>query len=219
MRSLFYYIQDQYISLSRATIPLRRYCFFKQLANQNVIFVHIPKTAGTSITRALGFPPPNPHLGIEKHTSLDQIAKLLEKAQFPRYKVLTTVRHPMDRMISHYNFRKRNMLMSPRFEHSGFEEWASKILKRRDMKHMRPQCDWLKIDGDYHAPDVLLRFETLQHDFERLVTSWGVRTSLPHLLDSTDPSNQISDHISEKIRLLVNDRYAEDFERFNYRKV
>lgn len=81
----------------------------KQGCNGSYIFVHINKTAGTSIGRAIGLP-------IKDHlTAKEIIAKTGRQNWDAAYK-FTVVRNPWDKVVSLYEYRRKKINHKSRAE-------------------------------------------------------------------------------------------------------
>ncbi len=101
------------------------------------IFIHIPKTGGTSITqRYVEKYKINAKLGVSNHPFIlyddtTRVAKTewhftYDRAymQFPNYEYFTVIRNPVDRWISTYkHFYMRD------FMQEGIEEWTEKVIR------------------------------------------------------------------------------------------
>jgi hypothetical protein len=114
------------------------------------VFIHIHKTGGTSIERAL-----DPHLawndlilggskfgeqiqgpytkkyGLSKHSSVSDIEKICGRALVENYYVFSLVRHPLSRLCSMYNFVATSL-----------EKWCveQKVELRDAARHITPQA-------------------------------------------------------------------------------
>lgn len=149
--------------------------------NFQVIFVHVPKTAGQSIEHAflerLGEswetrhkyllranddpaigPPRMAHLTAPEYRDLGHVTH----EQFDAYFKFGFVRNPWTRLVSEYRFRRSSIRASFRnwvleqFPEPGFDDrW----------RHVMPQSNYL-FEGDGHAAfNFVGRFETLAQDF------------------------------------------------------
>ena len=65
---------------------------------KQLLFIHIPKTAGTSISATLNIPKDC------EHRTLQQTIK--KKSDLDKYYKVSFVRNPYDRMVSLYNEKK-----------------------------------------------------------------------------------------------------------------
>ncbi len=88
------------------------------LREKKIIFVHVPKTGGSSIEKVLGLHPndvkdcnyflsgTNYHL---QHLTLQEIEKILieDGEVISEYSVIGMVREPIDRMLSEFRWRKK----------------------------------------------------------------------------------------------------------------
>jgi hypothetical protein len=188
--------------------------------------VHIPKTGGTSITKALK------DYGLlgEGHHSLREIRKIYnisiyEAAQYFKFAV---VRNPWDIVVSNFHYSR----MKKSFWHSDDEttKWsihpdynlASQIefeqyvqlLVGGKLNHRFaavPQSFW--IDGDV---DYLIRFENLNNDFSKVCQQIGLE---PAPLEKINPSKHkhYSTYYTDESKKLIEEYYHQDIVRFNYR--
>jgi len=104
-------------------------------------FVHIPKTGGSSIEKALNIPP---------------IHQFASKTARPRF---TIVRHPLDRLISAWAFgRLRGSVLDEELN----EQTLAKFLNLDNVMVVR-QTTWIDAEMDFIG-----RFETLEQDFAKI---------------------------------------------------
>lgn len=146
-----------------------------------VIFVHVPKTAGQSIEHAfldlLGRswetrhpyllklnddptigPPRLAHLTAPEYRDLGHVTP----AQFDSYFKFGFVRNPWARLASEYRFRRSRIGKS-------FRDWLLKGFPQPGFddlwRHVMPQSQYLFDDDGGEAVDFIGRFETLEQDF------------------------------------------------------
>jgi hypothetical protein len=189
------------------------------------MFVHIPKTGGTSIMKALR---PYGLLGDGHHT-LTEIKNNFKLSDFQvsEYFKFTVVRNPWDIVASNYHYSK----MEKSYWHSsdgttkwgihpdydtvskiGFGEYVHLVVKNK-LNHRfatTPQVHW--IDG---VIDYFIRFENLNSDFSKACDQIGLpKISLSKVNSSNhDHYSTYYDKTSEK---LVAAYYKQDIERFDY---
>jgi hypothetical protein len=182
-----------------------------------VLFVHIPKTAGTSLCKALG-PEGNRHhaLCIRKtqHETAAQFIERCDLATFRRYHSFAVVRHPLDRLASHYSYvRKRGSMAHLK----SLDDYAAAIENNDPavmvFRGIIPQWSFVAApSGDTMCVNELLRYETLAADFTDFCRRAGLGTrELPHLNKSAQ-----GDPPSDRVRRFVETYYAVDFEKFGY---
>lgn len=202
------------------------------------LFVHIPKTAGTSISRALK-PLCEARSGtwvkrLMRHVPVkEDIAKVylphhataawaltkLGEDQFNKLHSFSVVRHPLDRAYSHYQFTRRhgNHHWHKRMMSAGFNDYLEYLASKPSSR--RPaQTDFVFGADGQLLVNSILRFETLEADFAALCS----RLELPVLsklgthnrsLENPQRAEALAD---QRARKLVADIYATDFAAFGY---
>lgn len=189
------------------------------------IFVHVPKTGGQSVSRALG----------GKTKSIPTHAPLYAHNNFGTFR-FGFVRNPWDRMVSLYHylcqktFKHTDNFRQPEVRAAGFKGWLMDhefymqedylpagecwVVGGRDTKSMkpmqqRPQMFWL--DGC----DFIGRFEGLAKDFARACKIAGIRASpLPHV--NPTQHKQYREYYDNDSQAFVAYHFAEDIEKFGY---
>jgi len=169
----------------------------------NFLFVHIPKTGGTSIRSALepyqtdtasAFPNPllrqiginvNHYLGgyrsfqFRKHERIKTVARLLPANAFDSLFKFCFVRNPWDLLVSNYSYvksnkkHKRHRRMS-RMDFREFVEFAV----AKEIGFQKPIVS--STSGDLLVNRVG-KFETLNEDFESIASIIQIEATLPHL--------------------------------------
>ncbi len=191
---------------------------------REAIFVHIPKTAGTSLTDALGAVPV-----FDSHAP----AVIYRKADpdlFARAYKFTVVRNPWDRLASSFHF------MQSGTEWPMQQDWARRHLTGLDfaafVRKLRnpwfrqevlaerffwPQSFWLKDRDGRILVDEIHRFEELAAAVERICAQCGIAAPTrmaEHRKSARAPSRQLYE--DDEMIELVGRLYAEDIERFGY---
>lgn len=187
----------------------------RQLVKRNAVryvFIHINKTAGSSIEAALGLP-------FEHKTAREKKAELGEACWNRMFK-FSFVRNPWDRALSHYSYRVRTNQTGLGDRHLSFEEWARMVYSDRDPFYLdsaemfRTQSEWLIGEDGEILVDFVGRFERLPEDFGTVCENIGVAAELPHLKRSKPAGYR--EFYSDVTAELVAKYFAEDVDRFGY---
>ena len=180
------------------------------------IFIHQRKVAGISIADAWGYSQEEiEDIGSDFNRfndgtlSWDWNDRTEDER---RYFVFSAVRNPFDRLISSWKFldstKNRTLLnvLENLPEHTP------------DFEHLtRPQIEILREHGTKTlAVDDLIRFETLQQDFDRVCDRIGrPRLVLPHI-NTSQRELGYRQYFDSRTRRLAEKHFAEDLEMFGY---
>ncbi len=144
-----------------------------------VIFVHINKTGGSSIERALGLP-------FQHRTAREIRAQIGERRWSQRFS-FAFVRNPWDRVASHFHYRVQTKQAGLAERPISFADWVELAYYQHDPvyydqpKMFMPQFDWVTDDEGRIIVDYIGRFERLTEDFARVCARIGHTAELPHL--------------------------------------
>ena len=146
------------------------------------IFIHIPKTAGTSVVRAL--------FGSESRHIPWQEYQQTNRNKFSEYFKFAFVRNPWDRLLSAYIFLRRggmntadatwaerHLARFPDFE-SFVHEWVSPD-NIASWVHFIPQYKWIYDDQGSLQMDFVGRMESITEDFQVVAKRLGTNVELP----------------------------------------
>lgn len=181
--------------------------------NHNLLFIHVPKTGGTSISTKLTDTLKNEER-LTPHATLQDWAQQLGKNVLKEQFSFAVVRNPWDRMVSWYGYRfsKRTPLDE---QPEKFRAW----LKSFDHNHWeyRPQLDWLLLDNKL-AIKWLLRFENLDAAWRELTKSLpGLESVAPlDTLNASRRRKRYQQYYDDETRDLVAQLYRQDIEAFDY---
>ena len=195
------------------------------------VFVHIPKTGGTSIEEAL------PNIG-SKWPAHRDITALLNSVTDDRYDInnyfkFSFVRNPWSRFVSLFNYfksprRGRRRLHRECFgrytqdENKKFKKFANSFNRGKPMVaygvwdvHYKEQWRFI-YDNDQQAVDYIGRFETLQDSFNVALDNIGLQhRQLPHLRKTKH--KHYTEYYDDETRQIVAEKYAKDIEYFGYK--
>jgi hypothetical protein len=202
------------------------------------IFVHIPRTGGTSIEVALNMfsnwrveninlmfglissSELKVHVGLTsflQHLTARELKYLLP-SEFPIFYRFTFVRNPWDRMVSIYSRMDPNMLMRARevgldLSNVSFNQFLERTEEFSHI-HLVPQCAFIFNACGICEIDFIGRYERLADDFRAVCARLGVNRSLSRV--NVTNRKDYHDYYSDITRKIVERRYKEDIEKFNY---
>lgn len=168
-----------------------------------VIFVHIPKTGGTSIERVFGHQQDIPsHI---KHLAGHEIESLLGKDTCRSYFKFTFVRNPWERMVSWWHYFMQ--LTSNELKIYTLDD----MLREAETHHFfQPHEFWLR---DFTF-DFIGRYERLQQDFSEISRQLNLKTELPWINQTYH--GHYSRYYTEENRLRIQQKEATVINQFGY---
>jgi len=180
------------------------------IPEHKTLFIHIPKTAGTSISNWIN----NNFISKEiqsKHTQISKIS--LENFSF------ACVRNPYDRLISWYNFRlakayrDNNIPGNREFmlycqENDGFETFVNDSNKTPGLLN----SIWWTQKSFIDHNTVILKFENLDEDFIKIQNKLDCHQPLGKF----NVSKPTEIRYTQKSRKIVQEFFYEDFKHFGY---
>jgi chondroitin 4-sulfotransferase 11 len=176
----------------RMTSKLREARRNHALLSHPFIFIHVPKTGGTSLRTALGMGPAPYHITAQKlRQSFPDSATKFSFA---------FVRNPWDRLVS--------------YVHSMKNQWERPD-RSQQLGGFRPQVHYIMDDDGKPLVDFIGRYENLAEDFHTICVRIGIPTPpLPHLNRSVH--RQYRRYYDDDSKRFVAENYAADIERFGY---
>jgi chondroitin 4-sulfotransferase 11 len=177
------------------------------------VFIHINKTGGSSIERALG-------IGLDHSTAAEKFEQL-GAAAWARKFTFTVVRNPWDKVVSHYHYRVKTNQSGLGERTLPFGEWLHRCYEERDPVYydqprmFMPQRQWLVDVEDRMLVEFVGRFERLQEDFASICERLSIKAELGHAKPSSRGSYR--DYYDDASRALIARHFAEDIDSFDYR--
>lgn len=191
------------------------------------IFVHIPKTAGNSITAALNSVPGKAEElspKIAKHAKAFEIRALLGATVWDEYFTFSFVRNPWDLMVSSYHWWLQKAPSIPyhrrhaeRVRRLGsFDAFlASPYGSSRINERRGNLFDWLSDGNGSLLVDYVGRVETIAEDWERIRERIDAPLPpLPHVNKSIRADYR--DYYTPHTRDLIAKRFRRSIEAFGY---
>ena len=183
--------------------------------NGPFIFIHINKTAGTSIGKAIGLP-------IKDHLMATEVIARIGIDKWNAAYKFTVVRNPWDKVVSHYEYRRKKNKTEIASRHVSFSDWVKMTYGEEKQpfyynnpRSFQQQVDWLKDAEGKISMDFIGKFESINEDFNHIRKVIGLDATLPHLNASTRASYQ--SYYDDETRDIVAHWFREDIDQFGYR--
>jgi hypothetical protein len=170
------------------------------------IFVHIPKTGGSSVVKLLR----TKHETCEIKETAHQSAIAIKKRYFfcdESYSVFSIVRNPYERMISY--FFHMNLRNGKNFKHFEIDEFIKFLLKGHVTKERGPfpsQYSYIK-GGNVE----IIHFENYENDLKRILLGYGIDEPIPNV--NKTKHRHYSFYYNNVAREIIEYLYSDDLER------
>lgn len=202
-KQAFFYIREKY----RKIVFLRTHFF------RDFIFIHINKTGGTSIEKALKLP--------LTHLTAIEYKNRIGEARWRKKFSFAIVRNPWDKVVSQYRYRVMIDETQLKKKTVSFNDWVKLVFVDNDLEYhneakmFTPQMDWLINEEGEIIVNFIGRFENFNEDWENICVQLNRKgLELPHVKKSvrTDYREYYNDHSIE----IVAKWYRKDIEEFGY---
>ncbi len=193
----------------------------KPFIRTNSVFVHLPKTAGVSISRAL-----YGSLGMG-HLTLGEFGTIFRSYAFGRMFKFTFVRNPFDRIHSAYHFLRSGGMggLDAEFDRQvlknfpTFEQFVLQGLEQEKVAgfwHFLPDTHFLSCEaGGPVDLDFIGRYETLEEDFDYVRARVNPPARLGHFNRTPKKEDYRSAYTPEMVDRVAQ-QYEEDLNLFGY---
>lgn len=201
------------------------------------IFVHIPKTAGTSIENLIwpeveerteellwmGFIDKYHNkyqTGGLQHLTCSQIKEEIGEELYSSYFKFAVVRNPWGKAVSQYRYMIEKQKYLRKF--IGMNRWTSfskylKLIQKKEHVQWMKQVDFLFDSNGNQGVDEIIRFEDLTAQFERIARRLKInQTQLPHSNKSKGNGRHYSFFYNQDTVKMIEEMYREDIEAFGY---
>lgn len=193
--------------------------------SNKLIFLHIPKTGGTSIENMLCPKPLNPFVfnkywmfGLvdnqySQHFNYTNIQKYCN-TDISDYFIFAVVRNTWDRLVSAYKYLYENLDFE-KFITNKCIALQQKRLTQTD--HFNTQMAFIKNEAGKIVPDFIGRFENLQTDFDYMCDINHLKKKKLYTINKSNNKKHYSLYYTDKTRDLVNETYREEIEFFDFK--
>jgi hypothetical protein len=189
-----------------------------------ILFVHVPKSAGTSIAKPLGLTP--------EHLTQDTIIDTqLKGRNISEYYKFCFVRNPWDRFVSLYHYvcdgsEMWNTSSYGKGPHIDFKTFCKVcrngcIIANHHVwnVHYNPQLSFINVPAwseSSKSIDYIGRFENLQEDLNQICKNAGIKPfQVPH--KNKTKHKHYTEYYNNETRQIVAEKYAEDISHFGYK--
>lgn len=176
----------------------------------NLLFVHIPKTAGTSIRYAMS----EIDEDVDKwhvHNRLSSYKNILSEEAYNKMFKFTFVRNPWDRTIALYLWMRSKVFFNAN------PTFCTKIRKQsfvQFIKNMDNTLDWISINRRVKL-DFIGRFEHFNESMDDLCSKSGVMLEKFKL--NTNSHEHYSYYYNEETKAMIERKFQKEIEMFDYR--
>lgn len=192
------------------------------ISNQKkFIFLHIPKTGGTTVKSII-----KDYIDINKFNiegelvtkigkySSHPVPNFIFKSKYPDHFSFAFVRNPWEWHASYYLFIKRRKNC---YDHIDFNQYVILLCSDKlDYCHKHILSDWTHDNNNNQKVDFIGRFENLENDIKYLCDKLDIPISdeIGHYKKAPDYDyhNMYNEHTKE----LIRKRHQRDIELFNY---
>lgn len=184
------------------------------------IFVHIPKTAGISITNGLF-----QNMG-GSHRTIKNYLLYFNNKDFNKYYKFCFVRNPWDRLVSSYVFLKNGGMNEGDAKWAkkhlsnckDFEDFVTNFLHKKAIQnyiHFKPQFEFISFMNKILI-DKIYKFEDIQSSINHLNKILNTEVTLKHQ-NKSQKAEGYKEYYNEKTMKIVANFYRKDIISFNYK--
>lgn len=190
--------------------------------HRKLIFIHIPKNAGTAITNSI-----HCEFSDQGHHGVGHYQNYYPQ-QWIDYLKFAVVRNPWDRVVSNYEYARMeqsywhssNKPHATHFDYHtlkniSFEDCVNLLYRdRQSLKHQGwgSQLFWIKDKLGNISVDKIFRYEKLDDDEEFI----SIVPDLKKINLSPKSSESYKDYYTDELVNKIAEIYSEDIKKFNY---
>ncbi len=193
--------------------------FLREVDERKAIFVHIPKAAGSSISKDIFFGKQVGHFYAADY-------KFLDNQKYNEYFKFTFVRNPYTRFVSAYNYLSagggntfdKTFYLEHQASFVSINQFIDDFFAKKEIRnwiHFVPQSHFLTVNGKVEM-DFVGRFEKIDDD----ITTLKNMISISFSGDFTKVNRSVNRNevLTNKNKEKLYDYYKEDFELFGYER-
>jgi len=184
----------------------------------HTIFVHITKTAGTSVARSMFNYLPYHYTAVEYRV-------IYGKKTFDTYFKFAFVRNPWDRLYSSFRYLKsggwnkedQQWADENLSEYDNFKDFVLTWLSQENIKkhiHFKPQCEFVCDNNNNILVDYIAYFESLNDEFNIISKKLGIDSELGSF--NMNPGDSYKEVYNDEMIKVVREIYGNDINIFGY---
>jgi len=203
------------------------------------IFIHIPKTAGESITSVFAQHEKLSNI-VGKHSTAIEVRNIIGQELFSTYFSFSFIRNPWDQVVSFYNHLRKPLYL-PAYENkclhpvnackaalnSSFKEWVIEVYQNKQVQdemfrekfpidHFKPQYKWICDEEDRIIIDYVGKYENLEKDLEAIGSI--IHFDFKHISHQNKSLRcSYTDYYDTETRDIIAKHFERDIELFNYK--
>ncbi|MEA2020644.1 MAG: sulfotransferase family 2 domain-containing protein [Patescibacteria group bacterium] len=200
---------------------------FSFFIKKNIIFVHVPRTGGSSIERHICWKNNFPVVGHDtrkpNYKYLKDRPRLYNKDNF----IFTFVRNPWDRLVSAFFYLnegggnpkdekdRKKYLAKYEGNFKKFVKDAFANKKILEQIHFKPQYKWICNNNKELLIDFVGKFENFNKDLDKLSKKLEIELDYPPVSNKSD-HKFYRDYYDEETKRIIKNAYKKDVALFNY---
>ena len=182
------------------------------------VFIHIPKTAGSSVTVSLKNLGQDDAKSSYQHITCQNLKKIFDNQRWTwsDYFKFSFVRNPFARIVSEFHYVKDGHNKNRKKYKFDFKKFICKKYFETHVwhHHADPQLNFISLNKKIEV-DFIGRVENLQQDLNIICDKIGIpRQELPHY--NKTEHKHYTEYYDDETRQLVAEKYAKDIEYFGY---
>lgn len=212
-------VTDILLLAKRMISPIKE---LQKIIDSGILFIHIPKTAGTSIAKT--FYDLKVYPG---HYKWWFYRGYFGRKKYDRLYKFCIVRNPYDRFFSAFEYLRNggNSSNDKAFAEAyinkclNFDEFISKFFESKKMRqwiHFIPQHEFVYNTSNKLMVDHVIKYEAMENEIQLLYSKFNTSKLLSHEKKNKSSHRKYINYYSEESAALVRIHYQKDFELFSY---
>lgn len=183
------------------------------------IFIHIPRTGGSSINFALSKICDKDDIirrDDTRHNTAMQIKAEVGDATWNSCFKFAFVRNPWEAVLSEYFYILKRAKPKGRKEYEKYTDFNHYLTSSKGKLILfHSMCDYIVDKNGKIAVDFVGRFENLEEDFKQILQKIDLQNmSLPH--ENATSHSHYSEYYNERAKQIVAEKFKKDIKMFDY---